>query len=154
MGKKFNLLKSQIRNVKFGKNCTVIEPSNLYECEIGNDVFVGPFVEITNGVKVGDRTRVSSHSFICNLVNIGKDCFIAHGVMFTNDLFKEGKILRDEKYFFPTNIGNNVIIGSNATILPVNICSESVIGAGSVVTKDINVKGIYAGNPAKLLRKI
>ena len=96
MEKKFSLIKSQIRNVKFGKNCTVIEPSNLYECELGNDVFVGPFVEITKGVKIGDRTRVSSHSFICNLVNIGKDCFIAHGVMFTNDLFKEGKISRDE----------------------------------------------------------
>ena len=154
MKKKISLKKNQIRNVKFGENCTVIEPSNLYECELGNDVFVGPFVEITKGVKIGDRTRVSSHSFICNLVNIGKDCFIAHGVMFTNDLFKKGKISRDEKYFFPTNIGDNVIIGSNATILPVNICSGSVIGAGSVVTKNINVKGTYAGNPAKLLKKI
>lgn len=154
MEKKFNLLKSQIRNIKFGKNCTIIEPSNLYECELGNDVFVGPFVEITNGVKVGDKTRVSSHSFICNLVTIGKECFIGHGVMFTNDLFKEGKIINNEKYFFPTIIGDNVIIGSNATILPVKICSGSVIGAGSVVTKDIDVKGTYAGNPARLLRKL
>jgi len=154
MEKKINLLKSQIRNIKFGKNCTIIEPSNLYECELGNDVFVGPFVEITNGVKVGDKTRVSSHSFICNLVTIGKECFIGHGVMFTNDLFKEGKIINNEKYFFPTTIGDNVIIGSNATILPVKICSGSVIGAGSVVTKDIDVKGTYAGNPARLLRKL
>ena len=154
MEKKINLLKSQIRNIKFGKNCTIIEPSNLYECELGNDVFVGPFVEITNGVKIGDKTRVSSHSFICNLVTIGKECFIGHGVMFTNDLFKEGKIINDEKYFFPTTIGNNVIIGSNATILPVKICSGSVIGAGSVVTKDIDIKGTYVGNPARLLRKL
>ena len=154
MEKKINLLKNQIRNIKFGKNCTIIEPSNLYECELGNDVFVGPFVEITNGVKIGDKTRVSSHSFICNLVTIGKECFIGHGVMFTNDLFKEGKIINDEKYFFPTTIGNNVIIGSNATILPVKICSGAVIGAGSVVTKDIDIKGTYAGNPAKLLRKL
>ena len=73
MEKKFNSLKSQIRDVNFGKGCTVIEPSNLYECELGDNVFVGPFVEITNGVKIGDRTRISSHSFICNLVNIGKD---------------------------------------------------------------------------------
>ena len=153
MEKKFNLLKCQIRDVKFGKNCTVIEPSNLYECELGNEVFIGPFVEITKGVKIGDYTRVSSHSFICNLVTIGKKCFIGHGVMFTNDLFKEGKIINDEKFFFPTNIGDNVIIGSNATILPVNICSGVVIGAGSVITKDIDVKGTYAGNPAKLLRK-
>jgi len=153
MEKKFNLLKSQIRNVKFGKNCTVVEPSNLYECELGNEVFIGPFVEITKGVKIGHYSRVSSHSFICNLVTIGKKCFIGHGVMFTNDLFKEGKIINDEKFFFPTNIGDNVIIGSNATILPVNICSGAVIGAGSVVTKDIDVKGTYAGNPARLLRK-
>jgi len=146
-------LKSIIRNVKFGKNCTIIEPSNIYECELGDDVFIGPFVEITKGVKIGDGTRISSHSFICNLVTIGKNCFIAHGVMFTNDLFKEGKIIRNEKNFFKTTVGNNVIIGSNTTILPVNICSGSVIGAGSVVTKDINVKGTYAGNPAKILRK-
>lgn len=154
MEKKINLLKSQIRNIKFGKNCTIIEPSNLYECELGNDVFVGPFVEITNGVKIGDKTRVSSHSFICNLVTIGKECFIGHGVMFTNDLFKDGKIINDEKNFFPTIISDNVIIGSNATILPVKICSGTVIGAGSVVTKDIDVKGTYAGNPARLLRKL
>ena len=153
MEKKINLLKSQIRNIKFGKNCTIIEPSNLYECELGNDVFVGPFVEITNGVKIGDKTRVSSHSFICNLVTIGKECFIGHGVMFTNDLFKEGKIINDIKNFFPTIIGDNVIIGSNATILPVKICAGTVIGAGSVVTKDIVIKGTYAGNPAKLLRE-
>lgn len=154
MKKKINLLKSQIKNIKFGKNCTIIEPSNLYECELGNDVFVGPFVEITKGVKIGDKTRVSSHSFICNLVTIGKECFIGHGVMFTNDLFKEGKIINDEKNFFPTTISDNVIIGSNATILPVKICSGTVIGAGSVVTKDIDVKGTYAGNPARLLRKL
>jgi acetyltransferase-like isoleucine patch superfamily enzyme len=153
MDKKFNLLNSQIRDVKFGKNCTVIEPSNLYECELGNEVFIGPFVEITKGVIIGDYTRVSSHSFICNLVTIGKKCFIGHGVMFTNDLFKKGKIINDEKFFLPTNVGDNVIIGSNATILPVNICSDAVIGAGSVVTKDIDVKGTYAGNPARLLRK-
>ena len=152
MEKKFSLIKSQIRNVKFGKNCTVIEPSNLYECELGNDVFVGPFVEITNGVKVGDRTRVSSHSFICNLVNIGKDCFIAHGVMFTNDLFKEGKILRDEKYFFPTNVGDNVIIGSNATILPVNICSGSIIGAGSVIVRNVESHSTVVGVPGKKIK--
>ena len=154
MEKKFNSGKSQIRDVKFGKDCTVIEPSNLYECELGDNVFVGPFVEITNGVKIGDRTRVSSHSFICNLVTIGKDCFIGHGVMFTNDLFKTGEIKRNEKFFFSTKVADNVIIGSNATILPVKICTGAVIGAGSVVTKDINIKGTYAGNPAKLLRKL
>tara|TARA_Y100001936_G_C15976309_1_gene613952 strand:+ start:356 stop:820 length:465 start_codon:yes stop_codon:yes gene_type:complete len=153
MKNNFNHLKSEIRDVKFGENCTIIEPSNLYECILGKNVFVGPFVEITKGVKIGDNTRISSHSFICNLVTIGKNCFVGHGVMFTNDLFKDGKILNDIKNFFPTTIEDNVIIGSNSTILPVKICSGTVIGAGSVVTKDIKIKGTYAGNPAKLLRK-
>lgn len=147
------LIKSSIRDVKFGKNCKVIEPCNLYECELGDNVFIGPFVEITKGVKIGDNTRISSHSFICDLVTIGKNCFIAHGVMFTNDLFKDGKIINERSRFFKTTISDEVIIGSNSTILPVYICSQTVIGAGSVVTKDINIAGTYAGNPAKLIRK-
>ena len=146
--------KINIRNVKFGKKCKIVNPVNLYECELGNNVFVGPFVEITKGVKIGNDTRISSHSFICELVTIGNNCFIGHGVMFTNDLFKNGKIKNDIRNFLSTNIEDNVIIGSNATILPVRICSGTVIGAGSVVTKDIKVKGTYAGNPAKLLRKL
>ena len=137
MKNNFTVLKSNIRDIKSGKNCTIIEPSNLYECELGDNVFVGPFVEITKGVKIGDNTRVSSHSFICSLVTIGKNCFIGHGVMFTNDLFKKGEIVNDINNFFPTKIENDVIIGSNCTILPVNICSGAVIGAGSVVSKDI-----------------
>jgi acetyltransferase-like isoleucine patch superfamily enzyme len=150
---KVSIKKISLRNIKYGKNCTIILPSNLYDCELGNNVFVGPFVEITNGVKIGDRTRISSHSFVCNLVTIGKDCFIGHGVVFTNDLFRTSKIINDVKNFFKTIISDNVIIGSNATILPVQICSNVVIGAGSVVTKNINVSGTYAGNPARLLRK-
>jgi acetyltransferase-like isoleucine patch superfamily enzyme len=150
----FKKIKSSIRDIKTGENCTIVEPVNLYECELGSNVFIGPFVEITKGVIIGDDTRISSHSFICNLVTIGKNCFVGHGVMFTNDLFKDGKIINDTKRFFKTRIEDNVIIGSNATILPVNICSNVVIGAGSVVTKNINIKGTYAGNPAKLLRKL
>ena len=146
--------KSKIRKVKSGKNCKIVQPVNLYECELGDNVFVGPFVEITKGVSIGNNTRISSHSFICELVTIGENCFIGHGVMFTNDLFKNGKLGGSKKNWFKTKIENNVLIGSNATILPVKICKGSVIGAGSVVTKDIKVKGIYAGNPAKLLRKL
>ena len=85
-------LKSKIRDIKHGTNFKVVEPVNLYECVFGNDVFVGPFVEITKGVEVGDKTRISSHSFICELVSIGNNCFVGHGVMFTNDLFKTGKL--------------------------------------------------------------
>lgn len=146
--------KNLIRKIKVGKNFKVIEPVNLYECEFGDNVFVGPFVEITKGAKIGDNTRISSHSFVCELVTIGKNCFIGHGVMFTNDKFKSGKLGGGKKNWFSTTIEDNVLIGSNATILPVRIKSGSVIGAGSVVTKDLKVKGIYAGNPAKLIRKI
>jgi len=143
-----------IIDVKFGKNCSVIEPVNLYGCELGNNVFIGPFVEITKGVKIGDNTRISSHSFVCELVTIGKNCFISHGVMFTNDLFKTGKLGGSKENWAKTNIGNNVLVGSNATILPVNINDGIVVGAGSVVTKDLKIKGIYAGNPARLIRKL
>ena len=150
---KYKKITSQVRDVKFGENCTVVEPVNMYECNLGNNVFVGPFVEITKGVSIGNNTRISSHSFICDLVTIGKNCFIAHGVMFTNDLFKDGKIINEKSRFFKTSVGDNVIIGSNSTILPVKISSNIVIGAGSVVTKDLTISGTYAGNPAKLLRK-
>lgn len=148
------ILENKIRDIKHGKNFKVVAPVNLYECEFGDNVFIGPFVEITKGVKIGDRTRISSHSFVCELVTIKQDCFIGHGVMFTNDLFSNGKLGGNVKNWKKTIIGNKVLIGSNSTILPVNICDEVVIGAGSVVTKNINVKGIYAGNPAKLIRKI
>ena len=149
------ILKSQIRDVKAGKNVTIIEPSNLYECILKDNVFIGPFCEIQKGVKIGANTKIQSHTFICELVTIGKNCFIGHGVMFINDLFKEGKPANGDKTKWKkTIIENNVSIGSNATILPVRICSNVVIGAGSVVTKDITTPGIYAGNPAKFLRKI
>ena len=144
---------AQIRDVNFGENVIVVEPCNLYECSIGSNSFVGPFVEIQKGVVVGDRSKVQSHTFICELVSIGDDCFIGHGVMFINDLFSDGGPAGgDQTKWKQTFIGNKVSIGSNATILPVNICDEVVIGAGSVVTKDITEPGVYAGNPAKKLR--
>ncbi len=144
-----------IINVNFGENVTLINPVNLYGCVIGNDVFVGPFVEIQKDVTIGDRTKVQSHSFICELVNIGSDCFIGHGVVFINDLFSKGGPANGEKsLWIQTNIGNNVSIGSNSTILPVTICNNVVIGAGAVVTKNILTPGIYAGNPAKLIKTL
>ena len=141
-------------DVDFKGNATVVEPTNMYGCEIGNDCFIGPFVEIQRDVKIGDRTRSQSHTFVCELVNIGTDCFIAHGVMFINDLFEHGHPNRDPELWRSTEIGDNVSIGSNATILPVKICSGTVIGAGAVVTKDIDKPGVYAGNPAVLIRSL
>ena len=143
-----------IINCKIGKNFKFVEPINIYDCKLGDNVFVGPFVEIGKGVIIKSRTRISSHSFICELVTIGNDCFIGHGVMFTNDLFKNGKLGGNVKNWKKTLIGNKVLIGSNATILPVTIVSGCVIGAGSIVTKNCKIKGIYAGNPAKLIRKL
>lgn len=149
------LLKAQIKNVVFGEAVKVVEPVNLYGCSIGDHCFIGPFVEIQKSVVVGNRVKVQSHSFICELVTIGNDCFIGHGVMFINDLFSNGGPAQgDQTKWKSTSIGNNVSIGSNATILPVSICDNVVIGAGAVVTKDIKESGIYAGNPAKKIRSI
>jgi acetyltransferase-like isoleucine patch superfamily enzyme len=144
-----------IIDVRFGERVVVIEPVNLYGCEIGNDCRIGPFVEIQQKVNIGQSTKVQSHSFICEGVSIGENCFIGHGVMFVNDLFKSGAPAQGDKTKWGTcTIGNHVSIGSNATILPVYIVDGCVIGAGAVVTKDLTVKGIYAGNPAKLIRRI
>lgn len=149
------LFQSKIVNVDFGNDVKVVEPVNIYGCEIGDECFVGPFVEIQKDVTIGDRTKVQSHSFICELVTIGNDCFVGHGVMFINDLFTYGGPARGDKSLWKsTSIGNNVSIGSNATILPVNICDNVVIGAGAVVTKDIIRPGVYVGNPAKRIKDI
>lgn len=150
---KFNKKKSSIKNVKFGKNVTIIEPVNLYGCEIKDNCFIGPFVEIQNDVEVGKNTRIQSHSFICSNVSIGEDCFIGHGVCFVNDKFKDNKLERDKKNLLKTKVGSEVLIGSNSTILPITINSKVVIGAGSVVTKNCLTKKVYAGNPAQEIKK-
>ena len=148
-------LDTAIVDVVFGSRVKVVRPANIYGCTIGDDCFVGPFVEIQRGVSIGARSKIQSHSFICELVVIGADCFVGHGVMFINDEFRTGGPAKGNRSLWrKTTIGDFVSIGSNATILPVNIASGIVIGAGSVVTKDLSEQGIYAGNPARLLRKI
>jgi acetyltransferase-like isoleucine patch superfamily enzyme len=145
--------KAGIVDVTFGENVTIVQPVNLYGCTIGDDVFIGPFVEVQKTAQIGDGTKVQSHSFICELVTIGENCFIAHGVMFVNDLFAIGGPARGDKTHWKfTKLGNRVSVGSNATILPVTICDDVVIGAGAVVTRNIDVPGVYVGNPARLLR--
>jgi acetyltransferase-like isoleucine patch superfamily enzyme len=144
-----------VRDVAVGKGVTFVEPCNIYECTLGDGCFVGPFVEIQRGVVIGARTRIQSHSFICELVAIGEDCVVAHGVMFVNDPYSSGGPARgDQSLWRATRIGNRVSIGSNATLLPVSICDDVVIGAGSVVTHDITEPGIYAGNPSRLKRPL
>lgn len=144
-----------IVNVTFGEGVKVIAPVNLYGCSIGDNSFVGPFVEIQSGVIIGSRTRVQSHAFICEMVVVGDDCFISHGAMFINDLFSTGGPAQGRRDLWKsTTIGNRVSIGTNSTILPVKICDNVVIGAGAVVTKDITEPGIYGGNPARLIRRL
>lgn len=152
---KYKALHISIHNVDFGDNVTVVEPVNMYGCKIGKNCFVGPFTEIQKDVVIGENCKIQSHTFICELVTIGDNCFIGHGVMFVNDLFSTGGPAAGNKDLWKsTTIGNNVSIGSNATILPVQICDNVVVGAGAVVTKNIIKPGIYAGNPARFLRAV
>jgi acetyltransferase-like isoleucine patch superfamily enzyme len=149
------LLQAGVVGVQFGERVKVVQPANIYGCTVGDDSFIGPFVEIQKSVSIGNRCRIQSHTFICELVTIGDDCFVGHGVMFINDLFSTGGPARgDTSLWRSTRIGSKVSIGSNATILPVDICDGVVIGAGAVVTKPITVPGVYAGNPARLIRAL
>ena len=140
---------SEIRDVQFGENITVIEPVNLYECKIGDNSFIGPFVEIQKGAEVGNNCKIQSHSFICELVIVGNNCFIGHGVMFKNDKMKNGPANGFRSKWKKTLIGDNVFIGSNVSILPVEICNNVIVGGGAVVTHDIVESGTYVGNPAR-----
>jgi acetyltransferase-like isoleucine patch superfamily enzyme len=147
-----SIRESGIRDVVFGEDVIVHQPVNLYGCQIGDQVMIGPFVEIQRGVRVGARSRIQSHAFLCEGVTIGADCFISHGVMFINDKFETGGPAGGDKSLWKTTtIGDRVSIGTGAIVLPVRICEGTVIGAGAVVTKDIDVQGVYVGNPARLL---
>jgi acetyltransferase-like isoleucine patch superfamily enzyme len=146
---------ASVRDVICGSGVRIVEPANVYECQLGDNVFIGPFTEVQKGVRIGARTRVQSHAFVCELVEIGDDCFVGHGVMFINDRFAAGGPARGRQELWRcTRVGNRVSIGSNATLLPVQVCDDVVIGAGAVVTRDIDQPGIYAGNPARMLRAL
>ena len=148
------LLSVGIVDVIFGENVRIMQPVNLYGCTIGDDSFIGPFVEIQRDVVIGKRCRIQSHAFICELVTIGNDCFVSHGAMFINDPFTIGGPAGKRELWGATRLGDHVSVGTNATLMPVNVCDHVVIGAGAVVTTDITKPGIYAGNPARLLRPL
>ncbi len=138
-----------IRDCRIGEGTKIWNFVNLYECEIGRDSMIGSFVEIQAGVRIGDRTRVQSHTFICELVTIGNDVFVGHGVMFINDTMPPQP---DRSKWKATVIEDGASIGSNATLLPVTIGRDAVVGAGAVVTKDVPPGAIVVGNPARVLR--
>ena len=139
-----------IDNCKIGQNTKIMNFVNLYGCEIGDNCLIGPFVEIQNGVKIGDNVRVQSHAFICTAVEIEDNVFISHGVMFINDKkpVVENPNWKPER----TVVKKGASIGSNATILPVTIGENAMVGAGAVVTKDVPPNAIVVGNPAKILK--
>ena len=154
-----NEAKQCLINVLVGKNVRIFNFVNAYGCSIGDNTKVGAFVEIQKNSSIGKNCKISSHSFICEGVHIEDDCFVGHGVMFINDRFprainQEGDLQSDSDWkVTETFIKKGASIGSNATILcGVTVGENSIVGAGSVVTKDVPANSIFAGNPAKLIR--
>lgn len=141
-----------VEDCKLGKHAVIYHPDlvNVYGCEIGPFSTVGPFVEIQRGVTVGKFSKISSHTFICDGVTIGDRVFVGHNVCFTNDLYPaiQGHFVKRA-----TVVGNDVTIGSGATLLPVTIGDGAMIGAGAVVTQDVPPLAIVAGNPARVVRQ-
>ena len=138
-----------IRDCKIGEGTKIWNFVNIYGCEIGRDSMIGCFVEIQAGAKIGDRTRVQSHTFICDMVTVGNDVFVGHGVMFINDVYPPQP---DKAVWKGTVIEDRASLGSNCTILPVTVGHDAIVGAGSVVTKDVPPGAVVAGNPARILR--
>ena len=148
-------------DVKLGKDVKIYDFVNLYGCEIGENTRIGTFVEIQKGATVGKNCKISSHTFICEGVHIRDGVFVGHNVTFINDLYpratsEDGGLQTDEDWTcVPTRVERNASIGSGATVLcGVTIGENAVVGAGSVVTRDVPPNTIVAGNPAKIFRKI
>jgi len=147
-------------DVKLGRDVKIYSFVNLYGCEIGDESKIGAFVEIQKGVRIGQRVKVSSHTFICEGVTIEDEVFVGHGVMFINDKYPraanaDGALQTEADWSVtPTLVKRGASIGSNATILcGVTIGERAIVGAGSVVTHDVSPDTIVAGVPAKLMRK-
>lgn len=148
-------------DVKLGRDVKIFAFVNLYGCEIGDETKIGTFVEIQKGVRIGKRVKVSSHTFICEGVTVEDYVFIGHGVMFINDRYPraanpDGSLQTEADWqVVPTIIRRGASLGSNATILcGVTIGEGAIVGAGSVVTRDVAPFTVVAGNPARVLRSL
>ncbi len=148
------------KDVKLGKNVKIYDFVNLYGCEIGDNTKIGTFVEIQKGAKIGKNCKISSHTFICESVTIEDEVFIGHNVTFINDTYPravtdEGKLQSDDDWeCVLTLVKRGASIGSSATLMcGITVGEKAMVGAGSVVTKDVTPNTIVAGNPAVILRK-
>ncbi len=148
-------------NVKLGKDVKIYAFTNLYGCEIGDESKIGTFVEVQKGARIGKRCKISSHTFICEGVTIEDEVFVGHNVTFINDLFPRstaasGQLQTEADWkCVPTLVKKGASIGSSATILcGVTIGEQALVGAGSVVTKDVPDGAVVAGNPARVIRKV
>lgn len=146
-------------DVRLGRNVSIYDFTNLYGCEVGDDVRIGTFVEIQKGAKIGNRCKISSHTFICEGVTLEDEVFVGHHVVFTNDLYpratnEEGQLQTgDDWECIPTLVKRGASIGSGAVLLcGITVGEDSIIGAGSVVTRDVPPGTIVAGNPARIVR--
>jgi len=151
--------KRSLNNVQVGEDVKIYDFVNAYGCEIGDRSKIGTFVEIQQGATIGKDCKISSHTFICEGVHIGDGVFVGHNVSFINDMFPravnaDGSMQTDDDWeMVTTKIGNRVSIGTSATILGgITIGDNAIVGAGSVVTKDVPENAIVAGNPARIKR--
>ena len=144
-----------VKDTQIGKGTKIWEFANVYGCDIGDDCNIGSYVEVQNDVKIGHRVTISSHSFICSLVTIEDDVFVGHGVMTINDIHPPSyKRTGSKDQWKKTLIKKGAVIGSNATIFPVTIGENAIVGAGAVVTKDVSDNCAVTGNPTKIINRI
>ena len=158
MNKESSIFQQIAADVKLGKGVRIFGFTNLYGCEIGDDVKIGTFVEIQKGARIGNRCKISSHTFICEGVELEDEVFVGHNVTFVNDLYPratngDGGLQQDADWeCIPTRVKRGASIGSGTTLLcGVTVGEGALVGAGSVVTKDVPAFAVVAGNPARVI---